>query len=153
MKYTKTVRASKNVRPARPVRASHSSLRRRAIKADVDFDDVYNKIHGFARDHAMLNYGAVESGTVTWADDGSGNWDTISRNITESSGMSISTESSIKHNMENILSSDEGKNASGNNFERAKKANKIYDEKVNSKISNATYKSNKANYDATKQNK
>ena len=40
MKYTKTVRASKNVRPARPVRASHSSLRRRAIKADVDFDDV-----------------------------------------------------------------------------------------------------------------
>ena len=39
MKYTKTVRASKNARPARSVRASQSSLRRRAIKADVDFDD------------------------------------------------------------------------------------------------------------------
>jgi hypothetical protein len=39
MKYTKTVRASKKIRSARPVRASQSSLRRRAIKADVDFDD------------------------------------------------------------------------------------------------------------------
>ena len=40
MKYTKTIRASKNVRPARQVRASRNSLRRRSIKADVDFDDV-----------------------------------------------------------------------------------------------------------------
>jgi len=38
MKYTKTIRASKNVRPARrPVRASQASLRRKAIKADEEF--------------------------------------------------------------------------------------------------------------------
>lgn len=41
MKYTKTIRASRNARrSARPVRASRAALRRRAIKADVDFDDV-----------------------------------------------------------------------------------------------------------------
>ena len=42
MKYTKTIRASRNVRPAtrRPVRASRASLSRRAIKADEDFADV-----------------------------------------------------------------------------------------------------------------
>lgn len=39
MKYTKTIRASKNVRPARRVSASRASLRRQSIKADVDFDD------------------------------------------------------------------------------------------------------------------
>lgn len=40
MKYTKTVRASRNVRPARPVRASRAALRRRPIKADEEFEDV-----------------------------------------------------------------------------------------------------------------
>jgi len=41
MKYTKTVRASKNLRPAtRPVSASRAALRRRAIKADEEFDDI-----------------------------------------------------------------------------------------------------------------
>lgn len=40
MKYTKTIRASRNVRPAtRPVRASRAALRRRAIKADVDLGE------------------------------------------------------------------------------------------------------------------
>lgn len=39
MKYTKTIRASKKV-ASRPVRASRAALRRRSIKADVDFDDV-----------------------------------------------------------------------------------------------------------------
>ena len=39
MKYTKTIRASKNVRPARRVSASRAALRRQAVKADVDFDD------------------------------------------------------------------------------------------------------------------
>ena len=38
MKYTKTIRASKNVRSARQVSASRAALRRRSIKADVDFD-------------------------------------------------------------------------------------------------------------------
>ena len=38
MKYTKTVRASKNVRPARKVRASREDLRRRAVKADEDIE-------------------------------------------------------------------------------------------------------------------
>jgi len=41
MKYTKSIRASRRVRPAtRPVSASRSALRRRAIKADEEFDDV-----------------------------------------------------------------------------------------------------------------
>ena len=39
MKYTKTIRASKNVRPARRVSEYRASLRRQSIKADVDFDD------------------------------------------------------------------------------------------------------------------
>ena len=41
MKYTKTIRASRNVRPAtrRPVHASRASLRSRAIKADDEFAD------------------------------------------------------------------------------------------------------------------
>ena len=38
MKYTKTIRASKNVRPARKVRASRESLQRKAIKADEDIE-------------------------------------------------------------------------------------------------------------------
>lgn len=48
MKYTKTVRASKNVRPARRVSASRAALQRKAVKADdeiiedipVDVEDV-----------------------------------------------------------------------------------------------------------------
>ena len=40
MKYTKTVRASKNVRPARSVSASRAALRRRAVKADEEIDEV-----------------------------------------------------------------------------------------------------------------
>lgn len=42
MKYTKTVRASKNVRSAtrRPVRASRTAMRRRSIKADEEFEDI-----------------------------------------------------------------------------------------------------------------
>lgn len=41
MKYTKTVRASRNVRPAtRQVRASRAALRRRAIRADEEIDDI-----------------------------------------------------------------------------------------------------------------
>ena len=41
MKYTKTIRASRNVRPAtRPVRASRAALRRRAVKADEEFEDI-----------------------------------------------------------------------------------------------------------------
>lgn len=40
MKYTKTVRASRNVRPTRQVRASREALRRRAIKADDEIDDI-----------------------------------------------------------------------------------------------------------------
>ena len=40
MKYTKSVRASRNLRPAtRPVRASRAALRRRAIKADEEIDE------------------------------------------------------------------------------------------------------------------
>ena len=40
MKYTKTVRASRNVRPARSVSASRAALRRRAVKADDEIDDI-----------------------------------------------------------------------------------------------------------------
>ena len=42
MKYTKTIRASKNVRPAtrRPVRASRAALRGKSIKADEEFEDI-----------------------------------------------------------------------------------------------------------------
>ena len=41
MKTTRSIRASRNVRPAtRPVRASRAALRRRAIKADEEFDDI-----------------------------------------------------------------------------------------------------------------
>lgn len=41
MKYTKSIRASRRVRPAtRPVSASRSALRRRAIKADEEFEDI-----------------------------------------------------------------------------------------------------------------
>ena len=42
MKYTKTVRASRNVRPAtrRPVSASRAAMRRRSIKADEEFEDI-----------------------------------------------------------------------------------------------------------------
>ena len=41
MKYTKTVRASRNVGPARrPIRASRSAMRRRAIKADDEIADI-----------------------------------------------------------------------------------------------------------------
>lgn len=39
MKYTKTVRASKNIRPARRVRASREALRRRSIKADDEIEE------------------------------------------------------------------------------------------------------------------
>lgn len=39
MKYTKTVRASRNVRPARSVSASRAALRRRAVKADDEIED------------------------------------------------------------------------------------------------------------------
>lgn len=38
MKYTKTIRASRNVRPARPVRASRAALRR-PVKADDEIED------------------------------------------------------------------------------------------------------------------
>lgn len=38
MKYTKTIRASRNVRPARPVRATRASLRR-PVKADDEIED------------------------------------------------------------------------------------------------------------------
>lgn len=38
MKYTKTVRASRNVRPARAIRASRAS--RRPIKADDEIEDI-----------------------------------------------------------------------------------------------------------------
>ena len=41
MKYTKSVRASRNVRPARrPVRASRAALRRRAIRADEEIEEI-----------------------------------------------------------------------------------------------------------------
>jgi len=51
MKYTKTIRASKNARrSARPVSASRAALRRRAIKADVDFDDEIADIDAPAED-------------------------------------------------------------------------------------------------------
>lgn len=40
MKYTKTIRASRNVRPSRPVRASRNALRNRAIRADEEFEDI-----------------------------------------------------------------------------------------------------------------
>lgn len=41
MKYTKSIRASRNVRPTRrPVRASRAALRRRAIKADEEIADI-----------------------------------------------------------------------------------------------------------------
>ena len=40
MKFTKTVRASQNVRPARRISASRASLQRRAIKADDELDDI-----------------------------------------------------------------------------------------------------------------
>lgn len=39
MKYTKTVRASRNVRPTRPVRASRVALRR-PVKADDEIEDI-----------------------------------------------------------------------------------------------------------------
>ena len=39
MKYTKTIRASRNVRPSRPVRASRP-VRGRAVKADEEFEDI-----------------------------------------------------------------------------------------------------------------
>ena len=38
MKYTKTIRASRNVRPARSVRASRAAIRR-PVKADDEIDD------------------------------------------------------------------------------------------------------------------
>jgi hypothetical protein len=41
--------------------AVHYSTEERAL-----FDKVYNNIHGFARDHAMGNSGAVSSGSVVW---------------------------------------------------------------------------------------
>lgn len=40
MKYTKTVRASRKMPARRPVSASRAALRRRAIKADEEFDDI-----------------------------------------------------------------------------------------------------------------
>lgn len=41
MKYTKSIRASRRVRPAtRPVSASRASLRRRAIKADEEIEEI-----------------------------------------------------------------------------------------------------------------
>jgi len=40
MKYTKTIRASRKMPARRPVSASRSSLRRRAIKADEEFEDI-----------------------------------------------------------------------------------------------------------------
>lgn len=38
MKYTKTIRASRNIRPARSVRASRAAIRR-PVKADDEIDD------------------------------------------------------------------------------------------------------------------
>ena len=40
MKYTKTIRASKNVRPARKVSASRAALQRKAVKADDEIDEI-----------------------------------------------------------------------------------------------------------------
>ena len=47
MKYTKTIRASKNVRPARRVSASRASLQRRSVKAD---DEIIEDIPAPAED-------------------------------------------------------------------------------------------------------
>lgn len=40
MKYTKTIRASKAVRPARRISASRAALQRKSIKADDEIDDL-----------------------------------------------------------------------------------------------------------------
>lgn len=109
----------------------------------VAYDDIYQKIRGFARDHAMLNNGAIDGGTVTWKADASGNWDAVKRSITEDT-INVKKNREIEENMKYILNSEEAKKVSGTDFEKADKANTIYEGMQYAKINDEDYKRAKA---------
>lgn len=112
------------------------------------FEEVYNNVHGYARDLAMLDDGAVKSGKVEWEfsrdNDGNIDWQAIENSMRESN-KNVDSNATIHANMEYILSSSEAKSSTGNRFQKAKAANKVYDEEVQGKINNDRYKSAKAN--------
>lgn len=114
-------------------------------KQREQFDNVYNKIHGFARDQAMLSHGAVKSGKMVWEDDGSGDWGRIEASVDSSGVSSLAINSEIASHMNYIASSPEAKSATGNHFEKAKAANDIYETKINNKVNDKSYDKAKAN--------
>lgn len=111
----------------------------------AEFDDIYNKIHGFARDQAMLNNGAVKSGEMVWEDRYGGNWADIEKYVNTTGVTATANNVEIEAYMNNVLSSSIAKNTTGNRFEKAKNANDIYEKQVRNKINDEKYKRAKAN--------
>jgi len=109
------------------------------------FDDIYNKIHGFARDQAMNNYGAVKQGNLIWEDKYGGDWKKIEESVSTAGKIEYATNSEIFAHMTKVLSSDQAKSTSGTNFQKAKAANDFYEAKVNNKINDDELKKAKAN--------
>lgn len=70
MKYTKSIRASRRVRPAtRPVSASRASLRRRAVKADEEIEEIEAPVEDAPIDEGGVNVDAEASELLFEAED------------------------------------------------------------------------------------
>ncbi len=70
MKYTKSIRASRRVRPAtRPVSASRASLRRRAVKADEEIEEIEAPVEDAPIDAGGVNVDAEASELLFEAED------------------------------------------------------------------------------------
>lgn len=115
------------------------------------YEEIYNQIHGYARDQAMTNGGALkDSGSMTWkaVDDGAGGIDwsrTESSRIDSNIVGNIATNAEIQANMQKVLSSSVARSATGSNFARAKAANDYYEAHLSNKINDDAYQRAKAN--------
>ena len=69
MKYTKSIRASRNVRPARRVSASRAALQRKAIKADDEIEELPPVEDTAPEGPAEVNVDAEASELLFEADD------------------------------------------------------------------------------------
>ena len=82
MKYTKTIRASRKMPARRPVSASRQAIRRRAIKADEEFDDIPEDIEAPVADEAGVTVDDAASELLFEAED-------VAELVSEVSGLPV----------------------------------------------------------------
>lgn len=114
--------------------------------ARAQYEQWYQKIHGFARDRAMENGGAIKNGTMTWDGSTSSDWSVIEGTRVDSFTPSdIAANAELQAGMTKMLSSSQAQKATGTNFQRAKAANDHYERQVANKINDTRYQRAKAN--------